>query len=592
MTSLFSAELAQDWLAWQCKMVTGIIYGALYLTTDTQNISSSIAVWPNKGEGEPQLTSAAKQALTLNRGVVLSKQSYGPEGKRTCDQIAFPLNVDNKIVAIVSVMISPRSESQQHAILQLMQWGGIWLKNLTQQQSTALQINDASISNMMGAILSHQSSHVAAIELVNRLADQFECERVSIGFREGLPIRLKALSHVASFDERTQLVRRIEAAMEEAVDQNTALVYPANQDLVSTASRAHGELSEQQGIAVCTIPIKGGRGILGAITLERETKKPFKKETVTLCQAIADLVGPILELKQREERSLWNKGSETLQKRAATIFGAAHLKIKMTLLTLVALFSVLFFVDGTYEMTSSAYIEGAVRHLLVAPQKGYVKEATVRAGDLVKKGQQIALLDESNLLLERNKWHAEHNKIQAEYQEALAKRERAELSMLRVQLEQVNAEIMLVDEKINRTRLNAPFDGIVVSGDLSQSIGSPVDIGQVLYEIAPLESYRVVLEVEEFDVADLTQGKVGKLLISAFPQTHFTIVIDQVVPVATSSETRNFFRVEASLDEATPLLLPGMRGVAKIDMGQRNILWIWTHSLIDRIRLWLWSAGW
>ena len=156
----------------------------------------------------------------------------------------------------------------------------------------------------------------------------------------------------------------------------------------------------------------------------------------------------------------------------------------------------------------------------------------------------------------------------------------------------MDAEIRLIEEKIIRTQLYAPFDGMVVSGDLSQSLGAPVETGQVLYEVAPLDSYRVVLEVDEHDVAGLDRGKTGHLIISALPRTSFAISVDQVVPVAVSSETRNFFRVEASLDESAPLLRPGMRGVAKVDMGQHNLLWIWTHSVIDRIRLWIWSAGW
>lgn len=594
--TLISAELAQNWLTWQCQMVTGIIYGALYLPVDSQNIGSSIAIWPDNSEGKSQLAETAKQALTENRGVVHSQQSYGPEGQRTCDLIAFPLMADNKIVAIASVMISPRSESQQHAILQLMQWGGLWLETLVNQQSVAQRAESTFVLTSITAILSHPSSHVAAIELVNRLAEHFECERVSIGFCEGMHIRLKALSHVASFDGRTQLVRRIEATMEEAVDQNTTMVYPTNKNQPSTAStvsRAHAEFADQQhAMSVCTIPLRGRFDIIGAITLEREAKTPFETETIDLCQSVADLVGPIFELKKQEERPIWSKGSEILRELTTNVFGPAHLKIKMIMLSLVTLFSVLSFVDGTYEMSSTAYIEGAVRQLLVAPQKGYIKQATVRAGDLVKKGQLIALLDENNLQLERQKWQAEHNKIQTEYQDALAKRERAVLSILRAQLDQVNAEIMLVDEKIKRTKLHAPFDGIVVSGDLSQSLGSPVETGQVLYEIAPLDSYRVVLEVEEYDVAGLNSGKTGHLLISAFPQTPFAVVINQVVPVAVSNDTRNFFRVEASLDESAPLLRPGMRGIAKIDMGQHNILWIWTHTLIDRIRLWVWSAGW
>ncbi|MCP4288486.1 MAG: HlyD family efflux transporter periplasmic adaptor subunit, partial [Gammaproteobacteria bacterium] len=183
------------------------------------------------------------------------------------------------------------------------------------------------------------------------------------------------------------------------------------------------------------------------------------------------------------------------------------------------------------------------------------------------------------------------NKLEKEYQNALAKHDRTELSVLRAQIDQVDAELRLVGEEIARLQMHAPFAGVVVSGDLSQSLGAPVETGQVLFEVASLDRYRVILEVDEHDVAGLDSGKSGHLIIAALPQTSFAISLDQVVPVAVSGEASNFFRVEASLEESSSLLRPGMRGVAKVEMGQRNLLWIWTHSVIDRIRLWIWSAG-
>lgn len=588
-----SAELAQSWLAWQCRMVTGIIRGALYLPTDGRGVTTAIASWPEEGDGECLLRDAATQALAEKSSVVRSRQHYGPEKQRACELIACPLIVDRQLVAVVAVMISPRSEAQQHAILQLLQWGGLWMETLLQHQTKAQHQSGAFALTAMTAILGQASSHAAAMETVNQLADYFRCERVSIGFRQGLPIHLQALSHIARFDPRTQLVRRIEAAMEEAVDQNLTIIFPAISGQDSAVARAHAELAgQQQDSAVCTIPLRGRSKTIGAITLERPANQPFDKLTVAFCQSLANLVGPSLELKQREERSPWAKGFEALRGLAGSALGPANLKLKMVTLTALVSLGLLALIDGTYEMTSVARIEGSVRQVLAAPQNGYVQQAEVRAGDFVNEGQLIASLDGRDLQLERQKWQSEHDKIQAEYQEALAKRERVQLSLLRAQLDQVSAEIKLTEERLKRTQLHAPFDGVVVSGDLSQSLGAPVETGQVLYEVAPLNSYRVVLEVDEQDVAGLESGKTGRLIISALPETTFDLVIEKVVPVAESDDARNYFRVEAALDEPSPLLRPGMRGVAKIDMGQRSLLWIWTHSVVDRIRLWIWAAGW
>jgi len=133
---------------------------------------------------------------------------------------------------------------------------------------------------------------------------------------------------------------------------------------------------------------------------------------------------------------------------------------------------------------------------------------------------------------------------------------------------------------------------VVVSGDLSQSLGAPVETGQVLFEVAPLDHYRVVLEVDDHNMAGLRVGNAGHLIIAALPQSKLAVSIKQVIPIAVSQDTRNFFRVEALLTEpsASPLL-PGMRGIAKIEIGERSMLWILTHALVERVTLWLWSLG-
>jgi len=42
-----------------------------------------------------------------------------------------------------------------------------------------------------------------------------------------------------------------------------------------------------------------------------------------------------------------------------------------------------------------------------------------------------------------------------------------------------------------------------------------------------------------------------------------------------------------------PTLRPGMDGVAKVHVGERKLVWIWTHSLFDWLRLNIWSwLGW
>jgi len=100
------------------------------------------------------------------------------------------------------------------------------------------------------------------------------------------------------------------------------------------------------------------------------------------------------------------------------------------------------------------------------------------------------------------------------------------------------------------------------------------------------------VKVDERDMAGVNEDKIGKVVIAATPGEPIPFGVEQVVPIAISGEGNSYFRIEATFDEATPDLRPGMEGVARIEMGKRKFIWIWTHKLVDRVKLWLWSVGW
>ena len=161
--------------------------------------------------------------------------------------------------------------------------------------------------------------------------------------------------------------------------------------------------------------------------------------------------------------------------------------------------------------------------------------------------------------------------------------------MLKAQAAQADAQLELIDEKLLRTDLIAPFDGLVVSGDLSQQYGSPVERGQILFEVAPLDSYRVVLQVDERDISNIRESQTGQLAMTALSVEAMNIVVEKVTPVANAEDGHNFFRVEARLNEPVEGLRPGMVGVGKLNIGSRKLIEIWTYKLVNWWRLWSWS---
>ena len=141
-------------------------------------------------------------------------------------------------------------------------------------------------------------------------------------------------------------------------------------------------------------------------------------------------------------------------------------------------------------------------------------------------------------------------------------------------MNQAEAQLALIEEQLTRVNILAPFRGVVVKGDLSQSLGAPVERGQVLFEVAPLDEYRVKLQVDDSDINYVQVGQQGNLVLTAIPDLDLPFVVEKITPVTTAKEGQNFFLVEACLEHNSERLRPGMEGYGKINAGRGKLFWI------------------
>jgi RND family efflux transporter MFP subunit len=271
------------------------------------------------------------------------------------------------------------------------------------------------------------------------------------------------------------------------------------------------------------------------------------------------------------------------------IIGPSHVAAKLIAVALLGIAFYLSRATGTYRITADTVLEPAAQLSVATAFDGYIRTARVRAGDIVHKGDELATLDDREYQLERTRWQSQEDQSQRQYHEALGNGSASQVQIFAAQVAQARAQVALLDEQIARTRIKSPFDGVIVTGDLSQSLGVPVQRGQVLFQIAPLDSYRVILQVDERDIADVTVDKRGQLVLSGSPNDPLPFKVRRITPVSTTSEGRNYFRVEAELDSAPERLKPGMEGIGKIEIDARKLVWIWTHQATDWLKLKVWN---
>ncbi|MBI2875412.1 MAG: HlyD family efflux transporter periplasmic adaptor subunit [Candidatus Tectomicrobia bacterium] len=586
----------QSWLALQCRMIAGVSGGLVLVGPPDRGPFAPAAVWPSARHNVKHLTPAAERALVERRGLLLkgdANDSPGPPPRERYD-VAYPIEVRERLYGVVVLDVAPRPEPQLQAILRQLHWGSAWLKDLFHReealQDAASRERLQRVLDWVATLLEQERFRAAATAFATALAMRLECDRVSLGFIRRGRVRLRAISHSAQFGKQTNLVRAIETAMDEALDQQAVIVYPELPERPPQVVRAHAELARQHGAgAVLSIPLSDSGRPLGVLTLERPADHPFDLPTLELCEAVGAVAGPLLEVKRRDDRWLITKAAEACQTQLGHLIGPRHIALKLAVGAVVGGIAFFAFAQGDYRVTAKTVLEPVIRRAVVAPFDGYIAEAPARAGDLVRPGQLLATLDDRELRLERLRWLGQHEQFVRQHNQALANRNAAEVSILSAQIDQARAQLRLIEEQLARTRVRAPFEGVIVTGDLSQELGAPVKRGDLLFEAAPLDAYRVILEVDEHDVADIAVGQAGHLALSAFPSEPLPLTIEKITPVSTAREGRNYFRVEARLQGTPGRLRPGMEGVGKVEIDRRLLIWIWTHQAIDWLRLKLWA---
>ena len=454
---------------------------------------------------------------------------------------------------------------------------------------SALVEEQSALIESVAIVLDQADLGQALHSLTNGVASHLGCQRVCVGLNKRRRFKVDAVSGLVDFDAKSALMVDIADAMAETREAGSTLTIPVASDN-QIPPQCHAALAEQlKHPALLSVPLADQEDCVGVLFLERD--RPFTAAERGQVERLAILVAPLLALKQMEAMGPLSWIKRYAKRGLQTVFGRKHLGLKFGLLIAALLMIASTLHTQMFRVNADAVIEASVRRAVVSSFPSFLTEVERRAGDLVQKGDVLARLDIEDLKLERIRLVGEQDKLSREYRATLAQRDRSQVRVLAAQRSQTQAQIDLVDSQISRAELVAPVDGVVISGDLSQALGSPVERGELLFEVASLEDYRLVLYLDETDVGWISANSAGNLRLRSLADQTYPFRVTGVTPVSESKLGTNRFRVEAQLTELPESFRPGMEGVAKVDVEPRSLAWIWTHSFVQWVKLQAWKFG-
>jgi multidrug resistance efflux pump len=585
------SDFARAWITLLSQSAAGVRRSALLLGPADRGPYDVLARYPDM-PGSTGDDFASLCANVLN--VAIEKRRPAIEGNdETGTRIGYPLLFSGLLHGAVIVEASAGDAASARRIVRHLQWSAAGIeaflgRDIYRQSLTSVDKAQFLIG-AIDALAAEEHGADAARVLANCTARRLACDSVAIGQSRRKKTRLVAVSQNATVDPRGSLARAVEAAQDEAIDRESALIAPRPDAPLFIAASAHDRLSHLLKDAhLLTVPLFLNDTAIGAMTLRRNAD-PFRQDEIDLADALGAAAAPLLLEKWRQDRSLPVLAYERGIALGKKFVGPHHFTLKAITVVVIAVLAYLALATDTYRARARAQIQGETRRLVSAPFDGFVRAQYARAGDVVQADTVLAELQDNDLQLERLRQIARKRQYQTELDKALAKPDLAAVNIARAQIEQTAAEIDLSDQMIARAKLQAPFAAVVVSGDLSQSVGKPVSRGDTLFELAPLDRYRMTAVVPETDIGWVKVGQHGELLLSALPDRTYPVEISSITTVAQADAGVNGFEVIGTIDAKDQVLRPGMEGVVKIEVGQRNIAWIWIHPIIDWMRIKIWG---
>ncbi len=517
--------------------------------------------------------------------------------------------------AVVTLLIDKRSKAAMQTTIAMVEvLAGYAALHAARQQLRRTRQSTAALdlaARLIASINTAPSFKGASIQLVNDLARQIRADRVAMGWIHGIgasgAVRAVAVSDTENIDRRMAMVQKLEAAMDECLDQEQPVLYPpppatasdgapADVLLSQAITHSHRELASADArLKIISLPLRVDDEVVGVLTIESTAAGPADIASVELIQASMDLIAPILKVRRSDDRTLAKRAYASTIKAGEWLVGPKHTAWKLVGLLVMAAAILVTFVRVPYRIEAPMALEARAKHIISVPFDGHIASVPdgIEPGRVVRKGDLLVQMDTDEWELQR--LNALNQKIAAEKEADLYRLNdrHNEASQAEARARGADAQMRFAELKLQQARLTSPIDGTIIAGDIKDKVGATARLGDALFQIAPLDSMTVIARVSDRDIGllrDATHGQptAGEIITKAFPNRGFEFAVERIVPLSQPKEGQNAFEVRGVLPTSAVWLRPGMEGLAKFDTGERSLLWIGTRRIRDQLRLWLW----
>ena len=527
----------------------------------------------------------------------LEQRSANIEDGQIFSLLAVPLMEHDNLVGLVEAVNrldgAPFDEDDQFLLTNICETASNALHNASLLQAERkVEILEALVKVSSEITSTLDLDHVLDA-IVNGPSTVIPYDRAAIALEQRGRMQVKAISGATKINPQDPDTARLQDLLEWAASTRDSVFVVQHGDEVEsdrpeTRAKFQQYFAESGMHAFHAVPLADDDGLLGILSFESNDpdflttahlemiKVLAGQATVALRNAslyrevpFIDVIEPILEKKRKFLKM-------PKHRRLAVLAGSA------AALVVLAAFPLPLRVDGpaTVAPAHSARVQPEV--------PGVVERVSVREGDTVKQGAILGNLSDWQYRAELAGAQAKYNTAVSEMNHSLAINDDSQAGIFRIQVDYWASEVSRDRERLDKTLLRSPIDGVVATPHLEDTVGRSLNPGDTFAEVVDTAQADIDVAIDERDVALLRPGDHAAVKLEGFPNRTFHGQVMVISPKAQVENDERFFYARVNVPNAAGLIRTGMQGRSKIVTGWRPVGVV----VFRRPAMWFWSKVW
>ena len=329
-------------------------------------------------------------------------------------------------------------------------------------------------------------------------------------------------------------------------------------------------------------------GKLGVIGFESAEGTGFEGDTRDVIQILVNQATVALRNAQLYQQvplaGFWKPLLEKRKKLAAL----PKQKLRRRAAIAAAVILALVVVPWNIRLTGPARVLPGRRIALTAPVPGVISSVSRHEGDLIREGEVVVTLYDGEYKAAAAQARSDLDIARGDVARTMSSGDTDGLAKASARADEMRARDTVAQNNLAQTQIRAPASGVLITPHLEDRVGQMVESGAEIAVLGDTRRAETEVAVREVDASLLREGEPVVVKLNTYPSRVFRGTIGRVSPVVREEGENRFVLAQATLDNPSGDIRPGMLGKAKISTGTRRL----GYAILRKPARWFWAKLW